>query len=149
MQMTGKERWNKDEARLPGGQRTRQYARLHSVFAKRSGVCPCFPKQQSCCLRLQRCRSAPERVGECLPLSVDLDACVPAVCIATIVVLLALVDSDVLFFPYTSLWAAAVFFCDPDVLACVLVACTGSSLLRTAAFPFSFDSDLFLKLDIA
>lgn len=56
----------------------------------------------------------------CLPLSVDLDACVTSVRVAVV-----LVDADFLFSSYVT-WALALFFFgDADVLTRVAVVSTG------------------------
>ena len=83
----------------------------------------------------------------CLLLSLGLKACFASV--AAVVVTVFLVHADFLFSPHATLWTAAVFFGDADVLTRVAVVLTGSSFLRSLAFPSSvLDSYLLLSLDL-
>ena len=83
----------------------------------------------------------------CLLLSLGLESSLASV--AAVVVAVLLVHADLLFSPDATLWTAAVFFGDADVLARVAVVLTGSSLLRSLAFPSSvLDSYFLLSLDL-
>ena len=83
----------------------------------------------------------------CLLLSLGLETCLA--CVAAVVGTIFFVHADLLFSPDATLRTAAVFFGDADVLACVAVVLTGSSFLRSLAFPSSvLDSYLLLSLDL-